>query len=56
MLGAGKLRLTSHSETPDTELSEEDRRRIEEIKRELLEGAKEADKVHLLMRERSVSY
>ncbi|XP_040275322.1 Alstrom syndrome protein 1 isoform X2 [Bufo bufo] len=42
--GSVKLKLTSRSVTPDTELSEEDRRRIEEIKRELLDGAKEAEK------------
>ncbi|XP_066428972.1 centrosome-associated protein ALMS1 isoform X2 [Eleutherodactylus coqui] len=42
--GSVKLRLTSRPMTPDTELSEEDRRRIEEIKRELLDRAKEAEK------------
>ncbi|KAG8545458.1 hypothetical protein GDO81_020829 [Engystomops pustulosus] len=39
--GSVKLKLTSHQVMPDTELSEEDRRRIDEIKRELLEGAKQ---------------
>ncbi|XP_044150830.1 Alstrom syndrome protein 1 [Bufo gargarizans] len=42
--GSVKLKLTGRSVTPDTELSEEDRRRIEEIKRELLDGAKKAEK------------
>ncbi|XP_069833239.1 centrosome-associated protein ALMS1 [Dendropsophus ebraccatus] len=42
--GSVKLKLTSHLMTADTELSEEDRRRIEEIKRELLQSAKEAEK------------
>ncbi|XP_073416020.1 centrosome-associated protein ALMS1 isoform X2 [Dendrobates tinctorius] len=42
--GSGKLKLTSQSMMPDTELSDEDRRRIEEIKRELLGRAAEAEK------------
>ncbi|XP_073505979.1 centrosome-associated protein ALMS1 isoform X2 [Phyllobates terribilis] len=42
--GSVKLKLTSQSTMPDTELSEEDRRRIEEIKRELLGRAAHAEK------------
>ncbi|XP_056407730.1 centrosome-associated protein ALMS1 isoform X2 [Hyla sarda] len=43
--GSVKLKLTSHPMmAEDTELSEEDRRRIEEIKKELLDKAKEAEK------------
>ncbi|XP_075202097.1 centrosome-associated protein ALMS1 [Anomaloglossus baeobatrachus] len=42
--GSVKLKLTNHSMMPDTELSEEDRRRIEEIKRELMGRASEAEK------------
>ncbi|CAH2299267.1 Hypothetical predicted protein [Pelobates cultripes] len=41
-----KLKLTSQPVLADTDLNEEDRRRIEEIKRELLEGAK-SPAVHL---------
>ncbi|KAM3937018.1 centrosome-associated protein ALMS1 [Leptodactylus fuscus] len=44
--GSMKIKLTSHPVIPDSELSDEDRRRIEEIKRELLESAKEAEKDH----------
>ncbi|XP_069601184.1 centrosome-associated protein ALMS1 isoform X2 [Ranitomeya imitator] len=44
--GSVKLKLTSQSMTPDTELSEEDRRRIEEIKRELLGRAAEKGYSH----------
>ncbi|CAN2388318.1 hypothetical protein PRIEUP_LOCUS16264 [Pristimantis euphronides] len=44
--GSRKLRLTTQLMTPNTELSEEDRRRIEEIKRELLDRAKEVEKDH----------
>uniref|UniRef100_A0A8C5WBG1 ALMS motif domain-containing protein n=1 Tax=Leptobrachium leishanense TaxID=445787 RepID=A0A8C5WBG1_9ANUR len=38
--GSLKLKLAAQPSLPDTELNEDDRRRIEEIKRELLEGAK----------------
>ncbi|XP_075705447.1 centrosome-associated protein ALMS1 [Rhinoderma darwinii] len=44
--GSVKVKLTSNAMRPDTELSDEDRRRIEEIKRELLDQAKEAEKDH----------
>ncbi|XP_068130250.1 centrosome-associated protein ALMS1 isoform X2 [Hyperolius riggenbachi] len=42
--GSVKLKLTAQSLPADTDLSEEDRRRIEEIKRELLVEAQEAVK------------
>ncbi|KAG8453233.1 hypothetical protein GDO86_000023 [Hymenochirus boettgeri] len=45
-----QLKLADHSTNPVTYLSEEDRKRIAEIKRDLLEGAKESQQVKNLYR------
>ncbi|KAM5191385.1 centrosome-associated protein ALMS1 [Mantella aurantiaca] len=44
--GSMKLKLAGQPIAADDDLNEEDRRRIEEIKRELLDGAKGAEKSH----------